>query len=216
MWHISSYLFRLAEQEVMEMWVVLHRLQQKKKSSVCTDPTEDRMCRTPRVYRADMSGLWSWCLYKTPGVSGKKFGSDSKHGLCISDERLFLTPPDTIYKFIPQYFTIWQKVHNQWKPCTRSTAAQISQVEEKKQTQQHVIHDSENTHTNTEQEERFKGARGASISSQLTCFRMTSVLHCSPCSQYVEINMRSLYETSSVSKTMSLQFICVNVPVHLY
>lgn len=78
----------------MEMWVVLHRLQQKKKSSVCTDPTEDRMCRTPRVYRADMSGLWSWCLYNTPGVSGKKFGSDSKHGLCISDERLFLTPPD--------------------------------------------------------------------------------------------------------------------------
>lgn len=27
-----SYLLRLAEQEVMEMWVILHRLQQKKSS----------------------------------------------------------------------------------------------------------------------------------------------------------------------------------------
>lgn len=30
--HASSYLFRLAEQEVMEMWVILHRLQQNNRS----------------------------------------------------------------------------------------------------------------------------------------------------------------------------------------
>lgn len=30
--HTSSYLLRLTEQEVMEMWVILHRLQQKKRS----------------------------------------------------------------------------------------------------------------------------------------------------------------------------------------